>query len=589
MAGNEGERRVGFQIKLNSEAEAVLHSPVFSRSPVLSKLLRYLVDETVSGRGDALKSYAVAIDGLGRPETFDPASDSSARVQMGRLRHALESYYAQHGPVDELCLYLQPGSYRVRMGKLAVAYPLLYRPLSNIDSRVVPSITASETSVPVEVLVENMQPLATMAEAAQPRSIRRHWFVGIGAAAGIALALLVLFGWQQFGEPKSIPFSPILEVLPTENADAPELAEISQVISSTFANHLPRFKLARVRIVDEGDVLGRPAANEEVYRLISRLDEDMRGGRRLYLRLNDARTDVAFWSSEIRLDGDPEMVADTLVPVVAAINGPFGAIASHSTILYRGSNDAGYACLLKYASFVQMRQTQNEDRIAACLKKPVKEERLQSTILAIHALFTIERSSAMDNFNTAMATAMPFARAAVAADPNDAFASFAMARLSYLGNDCASALFYTDRAVEGNSNSPLILANLAALSPMCNYPGAADLLDRAFLAQSATYPRGRLLLVLAALEQGRLDKIAEITPSDIPQSELSRMNYYLAETLIAGSQGQRELTARSWKRFVAAQPLKSRNPDVLLGQIIIMPRLRRKLLKILQGAGAFES
>lgn len=212
MAGKDGERRVGFEIKLNSETEAVLHSPVFLRSPVLSKLLRYLVDETVSGRGDALKSYAVAVDGLGRPETFDPASDSSARVQMGRLRHALEIYYAQHGPVDELCLYLQPGSYRVRLAKLAVAYPLLYRPLSDVDVRVVPRINASETSVSTEVLAENMRPVATMPEVARQRFKRRHRFLGIGAAAGIALALLVLFGWQQFGEPKTMPFSPILEV-----------------------------------------------------------------------------------------------------------------------------------------------------------------------------------------------------------------------------------------------------------------------------------------------------------------------------------------------------------------------------------------
>ena len=82
MVDNQKERRLSFELILNTEASEVLHSAVFLRSPVLSKLLRFLVHQTVNGQGDLLKSYTVAVDGLGRPETFDAASDSSARVQM---------------------------------------------------------------------------------------------------------------------------------------------------------------------------------------------------------------------------------------------------------------------------------------------------------------------------------------------------------------------------------------------------------------------------------------------------------------------------------------------------------------------------
>jgi hypothetical protein len=57
---------------------------------VLSGLLRYLIDETIAGRAATLKSFIIAVDALGRKENFDSASDSSARVQMGRLRKALE-------------------------------------------------------------------------------------------------------------------------------------------------------------------------------------------------------------------------------------------------------------------------------------------------------------------------------------------------------------------------------------------------------------------------------------------------------------------------------------------------------------------
>ena len=588
LVDNQDERRVGFELKLNAEAKAVLNSSVFTRSPVLSKLLRYLVDQTVDGRGDALKSYAVAVDGLGRPETFDAASDSSARVQMVRLRHALESHYAHHGPVEDQCLFLQPGSYRVRLAKLAVAYPLLYRPLSQTDDRPLQIPAPSETSLLLDAPVQNIPLVAVNSREPRFRIERRHRFLGFGVAAGIIVALLAWFGWQQLFGPSAATISPVLEILPMEDADTSELSRTSRLISSTFATDLPRFKVSRVRILGSGDEPGQPGPDEELYRLASRIDEDVSGGQRLYLRLTDARTGTAFWSDELQLETDVKTVPDALVPLIANINGPFGAIASHSLITYGDGDNAGYACLLKYYSFVQTRAVEIESKIAACLKKPVKEQRLRAPILAARALFNIERMSAMKNFDAAADTSITFARAAVAADPNDAMANFAMARLSYLKNDCVSARFYTGRAIDANANSPLILANLAALSPMCNYPEARKLLDRAFLAQSELYPRGRLLLVLAALEQGRPEKIALIKPSDIPQSEFSRINYYLAETLIAGSRGQRELTARSWKRFVAAQPLKSRDPDVLLGQIIIMPKLRRKLLKILEGAGAFE-
>jgi hypothetical protein len=98
---------------------------VFQRSPALSGLLRYLIDETIAGRAKALKSFIVAVDALGRKKDFDSASDSSARVQMGRLRKTLESHYAQNAPSAGCCIYLLSGSYVVHLGARELAYPKL--------------------------------------------------------------------------------------------------------------------------------------------------------------------------------------------------------------------------------------------------------------------------------------------------------------------------------------------------------------------------------------------------------------------------------------------------------------------------------
>ncbi len=122
--------RPAHDLVMRDECNHILEHPSFQNAPVLSRLLQFLVDETVAGRGNSLKGYSVAVDGLGKPDDFDSYADSYPRVQVCRLRSALEKYYAQQAPMHGLCLYLRLGSYRVRLGSPATAYPDMYRPLS---------------------------------------------------------------------------------------------------------------------------------------------------------------------------------------------------------------------------------------------------------------------------------------------------------------------------------------------------------------------------------------------------------------------------------------------------------------------------
>src|SRR3546814_10209881 len=75
------------------ELETLLDSPMFTRSPVLSRLLQFLVEHRLRGRSSP-KAYAIATEALGRSEDFDPAVDSYPRVMVGRLRSLLDRYYA---------------------------------------------------------------------------------------------------------------------------------------------------------------------------------------------------------------------------------------------------------------------------------------------------------------------------------------------------------------------------------------------------------------------------------------------------------------------------------------------------------------
>src|SRR3546814_12617305 len=62
--------------RIEQELAAIEASPAFSRSPVMRRLLRFIVAESEAGRGPLVKSYTVAVDGLGRGEDFDAQQDS---------------------------------------------------------------------------------------------------------------------------------------------------------------------------------------------------------------------------------------------------------------------------------------------------------------------------------------------------------------------------------------------------------------------------------------------------------------------------------------------------------------------------------
>lgn len=59
----------------------------------------------------ALKEYQIATEVLGRPPGFDPQSDSTVRVQAGRLRVKLTEYYSHDGANDPILVEIPKGSY----------------------------------------------------------------------------------------------------------------------------------------------------------------------------------------------------------------------------------------------------------------------------------------------------------------------------------------------------------------------------------------------------------------------------------------------------------------------------------------------
>jgi len=93
------------------QIDKLIKSHSLHSSESLCKLLRYLAEHSLDHPGIGLKEYQIATEVLGRPAGFDPQSDSTVRVQAGRLRVKLAEYYAHEGPDDLIVVEVPKGSY----------------------------------------------------------------------------------------------------------------------------------------------------------------------------------------------------------------------------------------------------------------------------------------------------------------------------------------------------------------------------------------------------------------------------------------------------------------------------------------------
>ena len=99
---------------LQSQIERILHSEELRGSEVLRRLLKYLAEKSLTGEADELKEYIVAIDGLGKPASYDPRHNSAVRIQVGRLRQKLADYYRCEGLDDPILIDVPKGRFKLK-------------------------------------------------------------------------------------------------------------------------------------------------------------------------------------------------------------------------------------------------------------------------------------------------------------------------------------------------------------------------------------------------------------------------------------------------------------------------------------------
>jgi hypothetical protein len=187
----------------------ILASIPFRTSKQSQQLLRYIVDQTLSGHGQLLKERVIGAEVFGRPPDYDTNSDPIVRARAAELRKRLAQFYVGEGAGSVLRIEISPGSYYATFSS-STRPPSTESESGSAES--VHHLAAVSAPVPFAV-PEISAPAAATGSDSIPRRYWSVWVVSILCALVLASSLL-LFRTKspidQFWEPILSTTKPVL-------------------------------------------------------------------------------------------------------------------------------------------------------------------------------------------------------------------------------------------------------------------------------------------------------------------------------------------------------------------------------------------
>ena len=555
---------------LRTETQAILQAPEFIRSPVMSQLLSYLVEEAIANPGKPPKAYQVAVDGLGRTEDFDVQADSYPRVQVGRLRKMLSAYYAARGKAERL--HIPIGHYAVE--------------IERDDAEAVP--IANDTAPE--------HPEAGMSSANQTtRSTRlRRWQKALALTALLLLTGIGLF-WVMNSvtpSPSVINADPGRYILPPKvyiatsqqsGAEAANgtAAEIERFFEDAFA------RSSQVRLAAASETNINAGKGENSYLFQSKV-VDGPSGPEINISLISLLRDEKIWSTTIPMPGSAADYPEELGPVASRVASIYGVIATDQRKHLPKNAMVGHACLLRFESFRANRDPALLPVVRSCIHKSLAADTLDSRILAAGSFLSFLREE-VTGHQPDPVVGMEYARRAMVRGREDAAANFALARSSFLTGNCGRGKEFAQKAAELNPYEATIQAQTGAHLFACGDRDAIVFLRRAM----ALDPRGSILaetgLVLTLLAEGKNREALEVAEKIVPSSTSAGPYYDVAMAMVYAKNGRVKDSRASWDRLVAAYGNKEgEDPEQFIRRLIINPLLAHRAYTLLSQRGVIK-
>ncbi len=167
--------------------ERLLETAHFRNSRRYPALFRFIVEETLEGRGEFLKERLLGVRVFNRPPDYDTADDPIARVTIAEIRKRIAQYYHEQAHESEMRIELMPGRYEPEF------HPRKSRPAAAVETS-----NSHSTSVSSGVLDLATYPAvadtAAATEARRPLLARPRGWLAI--AAVVVLGAIAVLLWR---------------------------------------------------------------------------------------------------------------------------------------------------------------------------------------------------------------------------------------------------------------------------------------------------------------------------------------------------------------------------------------------------------
>jgi TolB-like protein len=437
-----------------SALERVLAGSELRTNARQAKLLRYLVSETLEGRGSWLKGTAIAMDVFGREADFDPRADSVVRSEARRLRHALASYYVGPGVHDPVTISIPKGSY-------------------------VPQFSRRRGASDAPGGVEAEKPADAVRTASPQHAGRSTRSIAVfGAVLALIVGLTVLGALRAGTPPGGVPdsalaASPSVLVMPLDaTGTLAEMDTLASGITAQLIADLMRFP--GFRLYDYLDSIGQsddsapsasgaPAGADYLVRGVLRGDAE---GLSLAMRLIATSSGEVVWSESFSRPLSPqaitEMQANISGEIAARLGEPYGIL--HGRFAQTaGAQDAqmsSFACVMQAYTYRHTNRPDHYSPARTCLEAAVVRDPTYAEAWAMLANLRLDGGRFGYDGGTSEEKARAYAGARAAAakalslEPENVTATSALAMIEHYASRFTESLEYSQRAVELNPNDP---------------------------------------------------------------------------------------------------------------------------------------
>ncbi len=556
------------------ELERLLDSPLFVRSPVLSRLLQFLVEHRLRGGRSSPKAYAIATEALGRSEDFDPAVDSYPRVMVGRLRTLLDRYYADTPWIHRL---------RVPQGSYEVVVQHRSAP---------PTRSADDPAGESDVKAAAAATAATGPAApgtARPRQGGARYGRWAVVLALLVLALSAL--WTLRGGPGRLFVSdpvpvPLVELSAPAAGNSPQSRALARALDGKLRDGLRRFDLIDLL---SAKAPGSAAPRSSDYRLDASLVRTLDGGSDITLVLNRVADQRAIWSQQLRLgDADtPEFTG--LDPAIAQVAGDYGVIVRDQVQRQPDNFAAGYPCFAQFNRMRQMRNTSSVKQVDACLRATLRGNPRDS--IALTALSLVRYGDWQPQRGTAagreaFAEARALAQRSYENSPNSSAGLFAMARANFYAGNCAGGNSMGDAALALNPYDADMSGFLGLFKVTCGLMPEGEALLRRSLMLDASYPGVPAVTLAFILSQRGEQEEAQTILDHMPAPSNMEPQYMMVRAIVLARRGEVPQARVQWQRLLeyTRQPATA-PPEVVVSRFIITPVVIQRAAAALRESG----